>query len=277
MAGHVVGKLLGPAGLMLAVASGCTSGERHAASAAKEFPLRYTCRRVTSAPRIDGRLDDPGWAAAAWSDAFVDIEGLDKPPPRLRTRVKVLWGGTFLYVGALLEEPHVWGTLIERDSIVFRENAFEVFIDPDGDAQNYCEIEISARATVFDLLLVRTYKDGGPALHGWDCQGLRAAVWVDGTLNDPTDTDRSWSVEMAVPWEALGELTRKPVPPADGDVWRMNFARVQWQPHIVDGRYQAPPDKREGNWVWSPQGTVNMHLPQQWGFVAFSTTPVDVP
>jgi hypothetical protein len=31
---------------------------------------------------------------------------------------------------------------------------------------------------------------------------------LDGTLNDPSDTDKGWSVEIAWPWEGLKELTR---------------------------------------------------------------------
>ena len=31
------------------------------------------------------------------------------------------------------------------------------------------------------------------------------------------------------------------------------------------------PGKREDNWVWSPQGFVDMHRPESWGFVQFST------
>jgi hypothetical protein len=30
-------------------------------------------------------------------------------------------------------------------------------------------------------------------------------------------------------------------------------------------------DRREDNWVWSPQGVVDMHRPETWGYVQFST------
>jgi hypothetical protein len=29
------------------------------------------------------------------------------------------------------------------------------------------------------------------------------------------------------------------------------------------------PGKAERNWVWSPQGEINMHLPERWGSVVF--------
>ena len=49
------------------------------------------------------------------------------------------------------------------------------------------------------------YRDGGPAIDAWDIRGLRTGVEVDGTLNDPLDEDRGWSVEIAIPWDVLQE------------------------------------------------------------------------
>ena len=100
--------------------------------------------------------------------------------------------------------------------------------------------------------------------------GLQSAVSVDGTVNDPRDVDRGWSVELALPWRVLGEQARRPVPPRDGDRWRVNFSRVQWPVDTSSGTYRKPKDAREDNWVWSPQHVVDMHRPEMWGFVQFS-------
>lgn len=239
-------------------------------------PRTYVCQRASSAIDVDGRLDDPAWQAAAWSEPFVDIEGEGRPPPRWQTRVKLLWDSEYLYVGAWLEEPHVWATLTRRDTIIFHDNDFEVFIDPDGDTHHYYELEINALATVWDLLLLKPYRDGGPAVTEWDIDGLRAAVWVDGTLNDPSDEDGGWSVELAFPFAALSEPDGPGQVPSDGDTWRVNFSRVQWPLEVSGGRYRKRRDPGDGsplpeaNWVWSPQGAVNMHMPEMWGLVQFS-------
>jgi hypothetical protein len=234
------------------------------------LPHRYVCRHADGPIVIDGRLDDPAWSRAPWTEPFADIEGDRRPPPRFQTRAKLLWDDQYLYIAAELEEPHVWATLTEHDQIVFHDNDFEVFIDPDGDAREYYEVEINALNTIFDLFLVRTYRAGGPALHGWDLHGLKSAVHVAGTLNDPSDLDRGWSLEMAMPWKSLAEAAHRPAPPHPGDTWRMNFSRVEWQPRIVAGRYEKVPNTREDNWVWSPQGVIDMHLPDRWGYVEFS-------
>jgi hypothetical protein len=194
----------------------------------------------------------------------------------LRTRFKLLWDDEFLYVGAELEEPHVWATLTERDAVLYRENDFELFIDPDGDTHNYYELEINALGTVWDLFLAKPYRDGGKARSEWDIAGLRAAVSVRGTVDDPSDRDEGWTVELAIPWSAVAEQVPDGRAPSDGELWRLNLSRVQWQLEEADGGYRKVMDPTSGrptperNWVWSPQGAVNMHMPEMWGIVQFS-------
>jgi hypothetical protein len=238
-------------------------------------PRQAIAYRTSGRLAIDGRLDEPSWMAAPWSDAFVDIEGDRRPKPRLLTRVKMLWDDEFFYVGADLEEPDLWGTFTERESIIFHENDFEVFIDPDGDTHEYYELEINALNTVWDLMLVRPYRDGGPAINGWDISGLKTGVEIRGTLNRPGDKDEGWSVEIAMPWKILKEAAPRQQRPEPGDQWRVNFSRVQWPLETKQGGYAKRTDAKgnliaENNWVWSPQGAVAMHMPERWGYVQFS-------
>ena len=237
-------------------------------------PLHYVAYRTSGAIAIDGNLDEPSWQRADWTAAFVDIEGQRKPLPRYATRAKMLWDDEFLYIAADLEEPHVWATYDRRDVTIYHENDFEVFIDPDGDTHNYYEFEINALGTEWDLLLIKPYRDGGPYLSGWDIGGLQTAVQVWGSINDPRDEDQGWSVEMAFPWSALREAARRTTPPADGDQWRINFSRVQWAVEYDSGTYSKVEGSSPDNWVWSPQGLVNMHFPEKWGFLQFSTQVV---
>jgi hypothetical protein len=235
-------------------------------------PRHYLCHRAAGPVTIDGKLDEAAWQAVPWTEDFVDIEGGLRMKPRYRTRAKMLWDDHYFYIAAELEEPHVWGTFTKHDSPIFQEdNDFEVFIDPDGDNHNYAELEINALNTTWDLLLKKPYRDGGPALDEWEIPGLKTAVHVDGTLNDPRDTDRGWTVEIAIPWEVLGKLSPQPVPPRDGDQWRVNFSRVEWRHTVAGGKYRRVKDRREDNWVWSPQGVIEMHRPEKWGYVQFST------
>lgn len=153
-------------------------------------PLRYDCPRTVGEIRVDGALDEPSWQKAPLTELFVDIEGESRPRPRHQTRARMLWDDQYFYIGAEIVEPHLQATLTKRDSVIFQDNDFEVFIDPNGDRNEYYELEINALNTVWDLFLPKPYRDGGKAQDSWDIVGLKSAVRLDGTLNDPTDTDR---------------------------------------------------------------------------------------
>ena len=239
-------------------------------------PRTAICYRAPGAVTVDGKLDELAWRQAPWSAPFIDIEGLRKPS--LASRVKMLWDDEHFYVAAQLEETDVWATLTERDAVIFHDNDFEVFIDPDGDTHAYYELEVNAFGTAWDLMLVKPYRDGGPAIHAWDIAGLQVGVEVRGTINRPGDRDEGWSVEIAMPWPILREAAAGRRAPRHGDQWRVNFSRVQWQLDVDQGAYRKRLDERTGkplpedNWVWSPQGAVNMHMPERCGLVQISDT-----
>lgn len=245
-------------------------------------PKSYTVYQVNDRLNLDGRPLEKSWQNAPWSDYFVDIEGNVKPTPRHKTRVKMLWDQKALYVYAELEEPDLWATLKVRDQIVYRDNDFEVFIDPDGDTHNYFEIEVNALATILDLFMSRPYRNSSRPLISWNADSLKMGLHLDGTLNDPNDQDNTWSVEMAIPFQNIS-LGKQANIPTDGDIWRINFSRVQWDLEVQENGYQKKRDPNtnrylpEHNWVWSPQGVINMHFPERWGYIQFTQTKAGQP
>ena len=232
-------------------------------------PKHYICYRAKGSVAIDGKLEDAAWKQVNWSDDFEDIEGKAKPAPRLRTRVKMMWDDQYLYIAAELQEPHIWATLRDHDAIIFHDNDFEVFIDPNGDTHQYYELEINALNTLMDLFMDKPYRNGGLAMLNWDTRGVRTGVHVNGTLNNAKDTDKEWTVEMAIPFSALSFFGGSQKP-ADNSLWRINFSRVEWDTDIKNGEY-VKQQKPENNWVWSPQNIINMHAPERWGYLLFTT------
>ena len=244
--------------------------------AAQESPRHYITYKTIDELTIDGNGNEASWQKAPWSDTFIDIEGIKAPT--YKTQMKMLWDETYLYVFTKLEEPHVWATLKKRDTVIFYNNDFEIFIDPDGDTHNYMEFEMNALNTIWDLLLTKPYRNHGIVLDSWDIQGIKTAVHIDGTLNDPSDLDKGWSVEIAIPWEVLSEANTQNKIPVNED-WRFGFSRVNWEFDLKDNRYSRKKDANgnylpEYNWVWSPQYVINMHEPEKWGYVYFSEKEV---
>ena len=241
-------------------------------------PYGYVANKTTGTITIDGILDEADWQTAPFTENFADISGEGFPTPRFVTNAKILWDDEYLYVGAELEEPCIWADLVQRDTVVYYNHDFEVFIDPDGDAQNYFEIELNARETRFDLRLQKPYRAKTRAFvtFSWDAPGLLLKTHLNGTMNNPYDTDKGWTVEMAIPRKAIAAEFDNYL--QAGNYLRIGFSRVEWQTEVDengdirrkkgdDGKYLP-----EDNWTWPSTGMIAMHMPERWGYVYLSDT-----
>ncbi|EWM22453.1 carbohydrate-binding family 9-like protein [Nannochloropsis gaditana] len=273
------------------------------------YPRQLVVRKLQPGQLItaDGQLDEEAWAETPWSAPFEDIEGDLGPPPQFETKVKMRYDDDCLWVAAYMEEPQAWATQQETNSIVYLDNDFEVFVDPNGDNHYYKEVEINAHGASWNLLLVQPYVDGGPAVcngtlatmcasnysspssssssspgpsvPAWDLSSsLKAGVSVDGALNDPAVGSKGWSAEMCLPLKEYVKYEEGVnLPPRRGDYWRINFSRVQWTVKVArEGGsevYVKDEEAPASNWVFQPMGVTNMHLPERWGYAYFSEEP----
>lgn len=255
--------------------------------AVKEPPIPFApphtvCRRsrMPYPGMPNGRLDKPFWDQAQPITDFRDIEGDGKPPPLKNTEVRMLWDADYLYIGALLWDDTIWANVSGRDEIIFADNDFEVFLAPKHTTHRYYELEINAMNTVWDLLMEKPVRDMVHRINAWDIAGLKSAVYIDGRLNDTAADNRFWSLELLIPWAPLREGEPDQIQPAHvvpnvGEVWRLNFSRVEYQVDAVGGRYQKRADAKTGrplpefNWVWAPTGVIDIHMPELWGYLVF--------
>mgnify|MGYP000545135271 FL=1 len=234
---------------------------------------KYKARMAKRPIKVDGKLNEHDWKQAVLISDFEDIEGASKPKPAFSTNVKMMWDSQYLYIGAVLEEPHLWGTLKKHDDIIYRDHDFEVFIDPMGDGEQYFEIEINVLGTIMDLFMNKPYKKGGTFDMEWNTTGIQSKVIANGTINDNSDIDSGWTVEMAIPFTAISRNNRI-ASPSTTNPWRINFSRVQWtlEPDGKSYRKKLNENKRpisEHNWVWNPTGVIDMHVPVKWGYLYF--------
>ncbi|KAJ3007383.1 UNVERIFIED_CONTAM: hypothetical protein HDU68_003550 [Siphonaria sp. JEL0065] len=244
------------------------------------IPPTYFARFTSIPPALDGKLDSVPWTLVPSTADFVDITGDVSKPPRFRSRAKILFDAEYLYFGCEMQEPHVWANITEKNSVIYWQNDWEIFVDPDGDGLNYYEFEINALNTIWELTMDKPYNKGGHATYPTNIEGLISAVHVKGTINDASDIDVGWNVEVAIPWAGLKKYNNPPTrstPPKNGDSWRINFSRVEWKFRIDEAtrEYHRIPDENrydvhfEDNWSWAPQGEINMHIPEKWGYVQF--------
>jgi hypothetical protein len=184
-------------------------------------PTVVSAVRVATPPIIDGSSNDAAWGQAQ-STALVG--SLDGAPIEegIATRVRLAWDDIHLYVAADMRDPDVWATHREHDAPLWKEEVFEVFVFGDTHRRDYLELQVSPRGMTFDARFSR-HRQGDEA---WDSRMSVAAV-VDGTLDERHDRDRSWTVEMAIPWREVCDNTPVACPVAAGTRLRFNTFRFE--------------------------------------------------
>jgi hypothetical protein len=259
----------------------------------------YQAKKINTSIEIDGNIEKEVWKNAKWSKRFVDMATGDSG--MYNTQAAILWNDAHLYIAFMVEEPFVEAKLTERDSIIFLENDLEVFID---GGNCYYELEINAANTIYEVFFIwkdayskgskfdipafdvhqpQAYTFGGDydrsgatfwkgthprgirwAFTNFDMEGLQTAVKIDGTLNDNTDIDKGWSLEIAIPWNSLHLLANgRSIPPQNGDVWNLFLGR--FQKLMVSGKEVQPHPAMALN----SHGMYDTHLPEKWSKVEF--------
>ncbi len=190
------------------------------------------CKRTKGKIVIDGRLDEPEWKDAVQID-FVKIVSLEKP--NMETKAFCLYDNDYLYVGFIAYDMDIWATYKKRDSRLYEEDVMEVFIKPDLFKDSYYEFEFSPRNVILDVYLYL----GKKALAGnmffrfaqWNCQGLKSAIKIKGTLNNWEDIDEFWTGEIAIPFRSLPSIKKTPSP---NDIWLFNLGRYDYSIYQKD-------------------------------------------
>jgi hypothetical protein len=211
----------------------------------------YVVHRARGPIEIDGVLAESSWDRAERAAPFV--RSLDGKRASASTEARLLWDDDNLYVAFLCEEANVSGTFFKDDEKLYTSNVVEIFLNPSGDSSRYDEIEVAPTNALFDASFA-----GGPR-QGMDLawsSRARHAVHVDGTLNDPRDADRGWTVELAIPFAALTGMPR-PRPQA-GDRWKFNLYRLR----------QGPGQPGEGQ-AWSPPMRGDFHALDRFATLRF--------
>ena len=221
--------------------------------AAAQAPLpRYDVRRAPAPLTIDGKLTEAAWTTTPAMTLQFLWES--QTGPKQMTRARLLWDAQALYVGFDADDTDITAQFQQRDDPTFRDDAVEIFINPDPKQETvYYGFEMNARGVLYDYLNYNSRT----LFKRFDATGVQIATSLRGSLNVRNDTDSGWSLEAMIPWGNFEELSRRP--PVAGTVWKANLNR--W-----DG---VQPNRRMS--IWSdPQNSDSWpHVPARFGEIVF--------
>jgi len=171
-------------------------------------PVAHGTRLTGPAPHIDGRLDDPAWAAAAPITRFYQTTPNEGQPASERTEVRILYDDNAIYVGARLfdDHPDLVRTRLARRDHIDGSDFFQVEFDSYHDHRTGFQFSVNPSGVRQDGI---TSSDNTWGDDAWD------PVWEVKTQRDSL----GWSAEMRIP------LSQLRFPPAEHQVWGINVAR----------------------------------------------------
>lgn len=182
------------------------------------------CRRAERPPALDGRLGDAVWEKAEVIDRFPAFwKGLDTGKT---TKARLLWDDEALYFAAELTDAELRSFGTKRNDMLWNGDVFELFFKPSTEKTGYYEFQVNPKSVVLELQI-----PGAPfnfrELAAKPPLGFRAVAQVDGTLDQPGDKDRGWSVEGRIPWSIFEPTGGRP---KAGDVWSFALCRYDYGP-----------------------------------------------
>lgn len=178
------------------------------------FPVYKTSEKIT----IDGDLSE-------WKTPFLGPFVIHNSGEKAlqNTFVSLSWNNKNLYLAYKCTDSQIIGSEQKKDSQIFNtDDLAEIFLDPDGDGQNYIEIGVNAFSTNYDLLL----KCISPECGGWntamdfDIKGLESVSKI---------TPEGYVVEIKLPFSSLKKIKNGAFKkPKIGTKWKGNAFRINY-------------------------------------------------
>ena len=218
-------------------------------------PKSMNVPRIDAHVTIDGVLDEQPWQKAARLTPLLRNDTIT--PARVATEVRIWYDRTALYLGWICEDHDIQSTFTERDSRFWEEEVVEFFITP-APLDRYFELQWNPLGGTFDAIIANSLEPGGRSRQfkgdsTYTAANMTYAVRVDGTVQNSSDRDQRWTVEVRIPFSDMKVST-----PERGEVWRGNFYRFN-RDH--DGEPEAI--------SWSPTVWPGFHQPARFGYLRF--------
>ncbi|UXX78116.1 carbohydrate-binding family 9-like protein [Reichenbachiella carrageenanivorans] len=159
----------------------------------------YQLKKTTQSVAIDGVLNDDAWLTTEWVhlNNFYSTETIDA---RQKTTCKMLWDDEMIYVSYRSEDKYLTARETKRDGTPFLDDCGEIFIYPLPVADKmHFGFEVNLYKAANDFIFIYDYYPGSFASVKSYNPDYQVAVKWEGTLNDNSDIDTGWTMEMAIP------------------------------------------------------------------------------
>lgn len=183
-------------------------------SQSQSFPIH----RITHSLSIDGDLSD--WKTPFIGPFVIHNSGLKATQA---TYVSLSWDDKNVYLAYKSKDSKITGSAKKKDAQLFKtDDLVELFLDPDGDSQNYIEIGVNAFSSNYDMVIHCV----SPSCGGWDTDMVLDIIGMKTASKITTD---GYNVEIMIPFSSLTSIKDSGFTiPVVGTKWKGNLFRIDY-------------------------------------------------
>ena len=210
---------------------------------------------------IDGKMNERIWQKAE-TRSFNSFYRVEQPQDKQETKFRMLWDKEHLFVLFECADQYLTAREKNRDGEPYYDDCAEIFLIPVPDSINmHFGIEINLNKASNDFVWINNFYQGKSGIIKSFNPEFQVEVSVDGTVNDNSDTDNGWTMEIAIPLTIFnGVDTFAPV--KTGNRWAFLAARQD--------RNDESGDRRSTSTIF-PIYNINksVHQPNRFGLLEF--------
>lgn len=210
---------------------------------------------------MDGKMDEPIWTKteARKLDYFYNLE---KPDDDQQTTFRMLWDENNIYVFFELKDKYLTARETERDGEPYLDDCAEIFFITAPDSlDTHFGYELNLNKASNDFIYFNDYYNRKDVVFKTFNPDFEVEVTYDGTINDNSDIDTGWTMEIAIPISNFGELGQI-VPIKSGTNWAFLAIRQD--------RNDAEGNRRSTSTIFPIYDiSKNVHQANRFGLVEF--------
>ena len=213
---------------------------------------------------IDGKRDELDWSRteAATFDYFYHHDAVKKADDKQKTTFRMLWDYEFLYVFFESDDKYLTAREKVRDGAPYFDDCAEIFLSPVPEIlSTHMGFEVNLYKTSNDFLFMTDFYNGQPGVLKAFNPEFKVETTFKGTLNDNSDIDKGWTMEIAIPLKLFFEIDT--YAPVQADT-KWTFLAVRQERNEVEGNRRItssifPIDEEK----------IDVHEPSKFGFLHF--------
>ncbi|NND31435.1 MAG: carbohydrate-binding family 9-like protein [Saprospiraceae bacterium] len=220
----------------------------------------FHASHTDSPMEIDGKMNEPAWQKTE-TRSLDYFYGIEKDSDKQNATFRMLWDDAYLYAFFDCDDKFLTASETKRDGRPYMDDCAELFLIPAPDSlEMHYGFELNLYKASNDFIyLDNIYQGKKGSVYSYNPE-FQVEVTYNGTLNDNSDIDVGWTMELAIPLNLFRGM-EKFSPVQAGNQWAFLALRQE--------RNDPEPRRRVCSTIFPVYGIENVHHARRFGLLEF--------